>query len=577
MGSMSGLYIGVSGLNVSQASLNVTAHNLANVDTTGYVRQQAVLTDFNYTKLGESYISPMMKGLGSNFAMVKQVRDIFLDQSYRQEIGREAFYRAQYNAVEEVEGLFGEMEGEAFQNTMKDLWVSLQELAKEPDSVVTRASLIQTAVTFIERAENISKQLNDYQVNLNTRILDQVERINQIGEEIKGLNLKIRQYESTGVEKANDLRDQRNNLLDELGKMVRITYKEDPNSVVTVNVEGVPFVTEDMAFKMGTVKVSEGSKMLKPVWTAFGDTDVFNLDRAASSKDNTDIGSLKGLLTARGDKQANYTDIPKRADYATEGLYNMAIIDYNNSINSSVIMSTQAQFDQLIHGIVTTINDILSPNKQVTLSDGSVVKILDVDNAPVGMDGNKTMGEALFVRTSMPRYGEEELVTFLQEDGTYDAVLTRIYLEEDPADNYSMFTLGEIEVNPAIMQNYSLLPLSSNTGSGDFDIKTAQKLIEQWQSAFSTLSPNSLTEYNFSDYYTAFVSEIANRGEQLDTISSNQAAMADSINNQRMEVTGVSSDEELTNLIKYQHAYNASARYVNVVSEMLEHIIMRLF
>ncbi len=577
MGSMSGLYIGVSGLNVSQASLNVTAHNLANVDTTGYVRQQAVLTDFNYTKLGESYISPMMKGLGSNFAMVKQVRDIFLDQSYRQEIGREAFYRAQYNAVEEVEGLFGEMEGEAFQNTMKDLWVSLQELAKEPDSVVTRASLIQTAVTFIERAENISKQLNDYQVNLNTRILDQVERINQIGEEIKGLNLKIRQYESTGVEKANDLRDQRNNLLDELGKMVRITYKEDPNSVVTVNVEGVPFVTEDMAFKMGTVKVSEGSKMLKPVWTAFGDTDVFNLDRAASSKDNTDIGSLKGLLTARGDKQANYTDIPKRADYATEGLYNMAIIDYNNSINSSVIMSTQAQFDQLIHGIVTTINDILSPNKQVTLSDGSVVKILDVENAPVGMDGNKTMGEALFVRKSMSRYGEEELVTFLQEDGTYDAVLTRIYQEEDPADNYSMFTLGEIEVNPAIMQNYSLLPLSSNTGSGDFDIKTAQKLVEQWQSAFSALSPNSLTEYNFSDYYTAFVSEIANRGEQLDTISSNQAAMADSINNQRMEVTGVSSDEELTNLIKYQHAYNASARYVNVVSEMLEHIIMRLF
>ena len=437
--------------------------------------------------------------------------------------------------------------------------------------------MIQTAVTFIERAENISKQLNDYQVNLNTRILDQVERINQIGEEIKGLNLKIRQYESTGVEKANDLRDQRNNLLDELGKMVRITYKEDPNSVVTVNVEGVPFVTEDMAFKMGTVKVSEGSKMLKPVWTAFGDTDVFNLDRAASSKDNTDIGSLKGLLTARGDKQANYTDIPKRADYATEGLYNMAIIDYNNSINSSVIMSTQAQFDQLIHGIVTTINDILSPNKQVTLSDGSVVKILDVENAPVGMDGNKTMGEALFVRKSMSRYGEEELVTFLQEDGTYDAVLTRIYQEEDPADNYSMFTLGEIEVNPAIMQNYSLLPLSSNTGSGDFDIKTAQKLVEQWQSAFSALSPNSLTEYNFSDYYTAFVSEIANRGEQLDTISSNQAAMADSINNQRMEVTGVSSDEELTNLIKYQHAYNASARYVNVVSEMLEHIIMRLF
>jgi flagellar hook-associated protein 1 FlgK len=576
MGSMSGLYVGVSGLNVSQASLNVTSHNLANVDTVGYVRQQAVLTDFKYIKQGDSYISPMMKGLGADFAVVKQVRDTFLDQSFRQEIGREAFYKAQYNAVEEIEGLFGEMEGEAFQNTMKDLWVSLQELAKEPDSVVARASLIQTSVTFVERAENISKQLNDYQVNLNSQISGQVERINQIGEEIKRLNLKIRQYESTGVEKANDLRDQRNNLLDELGKMVRITYKENTVGIVNVSVEGVPFVTEDMAFKMGTVKVDESTEMLKPVWTAFGNVDVFNLDRTASSKDNTDIGSLKGLLTARGSKQANYTDIPKKADYESEALYNVAVLNYNNSVNSSVIMSTQAQFDQLIHGIVTTLNDILCPNKEVTLSDGTVVKILDVDNAPVGMDGNKTKGEALFVRKSVPRYGDEEEVTYLKEDGTYDSVLTRIYQDEDPADNYTLFTLGEIEVNPAIMQNYSLLPLSSNTGSGDYDIKTAQKLITEWQSSFSTLSPNSLTEYNFSDYYTSFMSEIANRGEQLDTISTNQAAMAESINSQRTEVTGVSSDEELSNLIKYQHAYNASARYVNVVSEMLEDIITKL-
>ncbi|MGF7143675.1 flagellar hook-associated protein 1 FlgK [Anaerotaenia torta] len=574
---MSGLYIGVSGLNVSQAALNVTSHNLANVDTTGYVRQQAVLADFNYIKLGESYISPMMKGLGANFAMVKQVRDVFLDQSYRQEIGRQAFYEAQYKAVEEVEGLFGELEGEAFQNTMNDLWVALQELAKEPDSVVARASVIQTAVTFIERAENISKQLNDYQVNLNTQINDQVKRINEIGEEIQKLNWKIRQYESNGMEKANDLRDKRNNLLDELGKLVRITYKEGPDAMVSVNVEGVPFVTEDMVFEMGTAKLSEGSPMLKPVWVAFGNEDVFNLDRAAAAKDNTDIGSLKGLLTARGYKQANHTDIPKRENYESDVKYDAAVIDFNNSINASVIMSTQAQFDQLIHGIVTTINSVLCPTKEVTLSDGTTARILDVENAPVGMDENKTMGEPLFIRKSTPQYGEEEYVTYLKEDGTYDSVYTRIYRDEDPADNYSLFTLGEIEVNPAIMQSYALLPLASNKGTGDFDIEAAQNLISKWQSAFSTLSPNSLTEYNFSDYYTAFVAELANRGEQLYTISENQTAMADSINDQRSRVTGVSSDEELTNLIKFQHAYNASARYVNVVSEMLEHIIMRMF
>ncbi len=576
MSSLSSLYVGVSGLKVSQAALNVTSHNLANVDTKGFVRQQAVLTDFNYIKWGESHISSFQNGLGADFAAVKQVRDSFLDQAYRQEVGRQAFYESQYDSVGEVEGFFGELEGESFQATMNEFWISLQELAKEPDSVVTRASLIQTAVTFVERSENISKQLKDYQVNLNIQIKEQVSRINAIGEEIKKINLKVRQYESTGVENANDLRDQRNNLLDELGKLVNITYKENINGIVNVNVEGVPFVTEDNVFAMDTIKMSETSEMLKPVWVSHGNADVFNLNIEPSSEKNTDLGSLKGLLSARGYKQANYTDIPIRENYETDVLYNAATIDYNNRINSSVIMTVQAQFDQLVHGIVTTINDILSPNKEVTLTDGTVIKILDEANAPVGLDPNNTMGEALFNRKSTARYGEAEEIEIINASGVPETITARIYNEENFADNYSLFTLGEIEVNPKVMQNYALIPLSNNTGSGDFDIKTAEKLLSKWQEAFATLSPNTLTKNNFSDYYNSFMSELANRGEKLNTISMNQASMVNSIDNQRMEITGVSSDEELTNLIKYQHAYNASARYVNVVSEMLEHIITQL-
>lgn len=576
MSSLSGLYIGVSGLNVSQASLNITSHNLANVDTKGFVRQQVVQTDFKYIKWGDAHVSSLLQGLGADFAAVKQVRDSFLDQAYRQEIGREAFYESQFEAVYEIEGLFGELEGEAFQNTLNDFWISLQELAKEPDSIVARASLIETAVTFVERAENIYLQLKDYQINLNTQIQNQVDRINEIGNEIKVLNLKIRQYESNGVENANDLRDQRNMLLDELAKIAKITYKENPQGIINVSLEGVPFVTEDTVYTMATVRMNESSLMLKPVWKDLGDLDVYNLDTAPSSDKNTDIGSLKGLLTARGYKQANYTDIPIRTNYESEAEYNSAVRDYNNRINSSVVMTVQAQFDQLIHGITTIVNNILCPNKEVTLSDGTKIKILDVENAPVGMDTNRTIGEALFNRKSMSRYSDEELIEIINSEGAYELISARIYQEEDKLDNYSLFTLGEIEVNRNILHNYSLIPLSSNTGSGDYDVKTAEKLISKWQDAFATLSPNYLTKNNFNEYYNAFISEIANRGEQLQTISSNQASMVESIDQQRMKVTGVSSDEELTNLIKFQHAYNASARYINVVSEMLEHIIMRL-
>ncbi len=579
MASFGSLHIGVTGLNVSQASLNVTAHNLANVDTKGYVRQQAILTDFRYVKWGESHLTSMQRGLGANFAEVKQVRDAFLDQAYRQEIGRQAFYESQNQAIAEIEGLFGELEGVQFQNSMREFWEALQELSREPDNIVARASFVQTSASFIERADNIYKQVNDYQINLNTKIIDQVDRVNEIAEEIKDLNIKIRHYESNGVERANDLRDQRNLLLDELGQIVSITYREDAAGVVTVNAEGVPFVTEDQIFRMGTKQISEASQMLKPIWEAHGYVDVFNMDRPPSSMHDTDIGSLKGLILARGHKQTNYTDIPVRERYESDAQYQEAVKEYNTYINPSVVMTVQAQFDQLIHGIVTLINDTLCPNKEVTqvLPDGSTRKImiLDEDNAPVGMDSQKTVGEGLFSRKSMPRYTEEE-IEIENEDGTIDTISALIYIEEDPTNNYSLYTLGEIEVNPNILQNNSYLPLSKNDGSGAYDIEMAQRLLANWQKPFATLSPNTLTVNNVNDYYISFMSEIANRGQQINTISMNQASMVASIDNKRSEVAGVSSDEELTNLIKFQHSYNAAARYINVVSEMLEHIIMNL-
>ena len=176
----------------------------------------------------------------------------------------------------------------------------------------------------------------------------------------------------------------------------------------------------------------------------------------------------------------------------------------------------------------------------------------------------------------MARYSDWEEIQIVNEDGEIETISARIYIEEDPKDNYSLYTIGEIEVNPRVLQNKSLLPLMKNDKTGAFDIEVAQELLDKWQKPFATLSPNTLTSNNVNDYYISFISELANRGDQINTISLNQESMVASIDNKRAEVIGVSSDDELTNLIKYQHSYNAAARYINVVSEMLEHIIMNL-
>ena len=627
MSLMSDLSIGKSGLSMSQYAINTTAHNLANVDTAGYVRQHMILGTSQYTSIGENAISKMQLGFGVSPEEVKQVRDVFLDKAYRREIGRESFYKAQYEAVNELENVFGELQGVAFQNSMQDFWVSMQELAKEPDSIVTRASLVETAVSFIERAENIYKQISEYQLNLNTQIQKQVDRINEIGDEIGKLNMQICLYESNGVEHANDLRDQRNALLDELGEYVNVTYREGADHQLTVLAENVPFVTNTVVFHMstmtqvdlltnqltqlygGTLEAQErataeaeqrcnNSTMLVPIWPTYGNTEVFNYDTLPTTKANTDVGGLKGLILARGTKVGQYTDIPIRPvedDYTENGTldedayavamaqYEEAVKKYNNEIEPSVIMTVQAQFDQLIHGIVTTLNDILCPNTDytfeqditVTLSNGltktfyagDTVKVLDKENAPQGMDADRTYGTELFSRKSTPRY---ETITLA------DGSELMLYNEEDPTDNYSLYTLGEIEVNKSVMADKSMIPLSCGGGTGEFDIKTAEKLIDSWQGKFATLSPNTLTVNNFNGYYTAFIAAIANRGETLNTIAQNQDSMVSSIESQRLSVSGVSSDEELTNLIKFQHAYNAAARYINVVDEMLEHIVTQL-
>lgn len=626
MGLMSNLYIGASGLGVSQNGLNTTAHNLSNVETQGYVRQQTVLQTSKYLRIGQSYISPMQTGLGVETAVVRQVRDTFLDKAYRTELGRQGFYDSQYETVSEIENLMGELEGVAFQDTLKEFWTNLQELAKEPDSLVKRASLVETSVSFIERAENIYKQLSNYQLNLNLKVSNYVKRINQIGDEINELNNKICFYESNRMEKANDLRDRRNSLLDELGQMVSITYKENPEGRVTVNAEGMPFVTEEVTMHMGTMSVSdirkqamgaeaffadtagimENSEMLVPIWPSYGYSEVYNRDNIPQSVNNTDIGGLKGLILARGTKIGKYVDIPiapEQAKYIdSDGLldeeafavavkkFEDEVREYNRKIDPSVIMTTQAQFDQLIHGLATKINDILCPNKTVTiaagttitLEDGSsytyeeekVIRILDVERAPVGQDGPPgTMGQELFSRKSMSRYLPAQNIV-LADGTTIEGAL--IYNEEVKNNNYSLYTIGEITVNQSIVENKSLIPLSSNTNTGDYDIKAMQRLIAAWNEPFATLNPNTLTKNGFSDYYTYFIGGLATRGEKLKTIADSQSGMVDSIQNQRASVIGVSSDEELTNMIKFQHAYNAAARYVNVIDEMLEHIVTRL-
>ncbi|MBU5474808.1 MAG: flagellar hook-associated protein FlgK [Clostridiales bacterium] len=561
---MGSLYIGASGLQQSQNALNTTANNLANVETTGYVRQQVLFADRDYNTFDtKSAISKQQAGLGVNIADVVHTRDYFLDKYYRTENGRQAFYDATNEAVQEVITSFQELEGTTFQSGMYDFWTAFQEFAKIPDSSVNQNLVVQKGVLFVERAQGIVDNMKSYQSKINTKISESIDRINELGHTIQELNLQIQKVEAGKVETAMTLRDERDNALDELSQYAQIDFSETPDGIVKVKLEGVQFVDEVHVFEMGK-KVDKATGFITPTWPHLSDaslghyTNVFDYSVDISSEMNTDIGILKAQVLARGDHVANYTDVT-----------GLTADQYNDGAGMSVMLSAQAEFDQLVHGIMTAINDVLSPltTKSFTGADGTVynnVKVWDEEKGCVGNDGEKP-GRELFVRRGMDRYRE---VT--ADDGK----VYYVYNEEDTTDTSKMYTTYGVSVNQDLLDAESNLPYLRQ--NGEVAQAMAEELAAVWEKKGMILNPNDTDPCTFEGYYEKFMNELSTKGNVYESIAQSLSGSVTSISNQRQQVIGVSSDEELTNMIKYQNAYNAASRYINVISEMLEHIITQL-
>ena len=611
--TMGSFYIGASGIQANQYALNATAHNVTNAGTDGYSRQQILLSDTNYIKLGKTAIGTNMSGLGTKISDVRLVRDRFVDKSYRAELGREEYYQTKYNVVSEVQNYFGELESSSFRSTMQNLWTAAEELQKESNSIVTRSAFIARAVTFADQANEIYEELKTYQKNLNKEITDQVSRINELASTIYDLNKKIVTVEAAGVESANDYRDQRDKALDELGGLISITYHENSDGQVDVYAERRTLVSMDRVYEMDTAEVSDECDYLIPIWKDDGD-QVFDmhykesrdprLDKKAayvpSATTKTDVGSLKGLIMSRGDWIANYTDIPQapqaptvpvRSNFKTDAEYNDAMVQYktdyaayqkdyetyskevdfyNTYLEPYTVNNILAQFDQLVHGIVTKINDILCPNKEITLQDGSTIQVLDEDKAGYGMgDSNRIQGVELFKRRTQDRYEERDVVL-----ANGEAAKVKVYKEEDPDDYLSLYTLGNIRVNDELVKNPSLMGLSNL--QGEELQEAADELVNMWDEDFNVLNPNSLVVNNFMGYYKEFIADFANKGYTYNGVAQSQQLTVQELEQQRQAVVGVSTDEELSNMIKFQQGFNASSRYFTVVSEMIDHLITKL-
>ncbi len=337
----------------------------------------------------------------------------------------------------------------------------------------------------------------------------------------------------------------------------------------------------------------------------------------------------------RTDADGNYTyDSDGNVQEITAFQYNDTIESTKDGLKKpglgkSVIMNAQAELDRMIHTVAENINDLISPtstvseiasrtndsstttefntklsklvNEKATITvngksinldsaDGKKLVIMDQDYAVVGADGklppnelfSRVAGEANPDATQYQRYTK---ATITGSDGT--SLDVYVYNDEDGTDLASQYTLSQLTVNKNLIEQPNKIPYKHLSGTinsdssnlhqnDDIAYDVAKKIYECFDKEDFTLNPSDTTATNFNGFYAKYVGDLADKGNVYKTTSEVLSDTVESVSSSRDGVIGVNADEELENMIKYQNAYNASSRFVNTITQMIDVLLNSL-
>lgn len=488
--AFSGLSIATSGLYVNQRALDTTGHNVSNVNTSGYTRQQVMQGDTSYLKSGQ-----YQTGTGVGIEKLRQVRSIFLDNMYRNGESSLGYWQTRENTLGDIEAIMSSLaDSGSIQDAIDEFFNAWAEVSKDPASGQERASLIGYANSLLNSFDQLDSQLAQIQNNLNSQVASMVAEINSIAEQVAGLNGKIARYQ-TNNEQANDDTDELNSLLDTLANYVDISVSKDTSGMYRVSVGGVSLVSGTASNKLICTADSSDSALNTVYWEGNG--------MKLKLKDGMLLGltELCGGLAASpiesGDSEADVDADSESCDFSGTG--------------KNVIAELRTGLNMLINLLTRKINAI--------------------HNSGEGLDGST--GTDFFVKI----------------------------------DDSLPFEAGNIQVNPALDDTDKVA--ASSIGGAD-DGAIASEIADFTDTEYFQ---NDGLKMTARDFYSMLVEWIGTEGQEAENFTSNQATLVQQLAEKKESLSAVSLDEELTNLVKYQHAYNACARLMNIIDGMLETVI----
>ncbi len=490
-GQFSTINSALRGMQAQQKALQTTAHNIANASTPGFTRQQTVMaasTPFPMPGMNRE-AGPGQVGTGVDILMIRRIRDAFLDTQIRAESASLGQWEVRRDALQQVEVIFMEPSESGLNTILSQFWNSWQELSKNAESSPVRTTVRETSIALAEAIRHTYAQLNTVHSDLLRTAEIRVIQVNSIARQVADLNTQIANIQQSGHQ-PNDLKDQRDKLLDELARIIPFTTEEILDPQTGRETGAIRVILS--ATEQGSTGPRDLVYWREPAVLALQPDGIIHWQKLVSGEPpdpppqlNVTNGAMKGLATAR-----------------------------------DLVTSYMKDLDVLARGLIDLVNQVHQ--------DG------------IDLDGNS--GHYFFTGTGA----------------------------------------ADMEVAPEIRGNVRKIAASTTGAAGDganalniVALKSTRLRVSADGSTLELAGPG-VGGTTFDNFYKDFIARLGVATNESTRMADNQAALLAQLEQRKEMVSGVSLDEEMANMVLYQRAYQASARVIAVVDEMLEVIVTQL-
>ena len=483
--TFTGINTAYLGLAAQQVGLDTVGHNIANASTTGYSRQTVTLTTTNPNNVyanGYEY----KVGTGVTVQSLTRARDSLIDVQYWQQNSAQSYWQNNSDLLGKLEDIFHDSDSTGLLNAINNFSTSLRTLASDAGDTGARTNVREMANALVQSLKQDDQHVRDLANDITSQISTQVDNINSIASQIATLNKQINTQEAFSA-KANDLRDQRDNLVDQLSAIANVQVYEQDNGMYTISMSGVTLV--------------QGDRTEKLIVNA-GHNDRYNFDTSTVTIEgiSTPIkfsgGKMQSLFDSRDTMVGFFDDLDSMAQFLMQ--------DFNAQHKAGV-------------------DDNGDPGRNFFGQTG--IDYEDAANDPTAGDPPKSWLSQL-------------------------AVNSDFYT----ADGLKLIAARDVD--------------SAGSGEGTNANKLSDLLLSQPSGSSPALGKNSLIAF-----YSSMISALGIQSQQARNMTSNQQIILNNTSNWRQSVSGVSMDEEMTNMIKFQQAYGAAAKVMSTMNSMLDTLI----